>query len=48
MANEKQRMDPNAMTAAHRSRPFGTIVRVIENDNKTIESDTVIVEITDR
>jgi rare lipoprotein A len=48
MANEKQRMDPNAMTAAHRKRPFWTIVRVIENDPKTHESDTVIVEITDR
>lgn len=48
MANKKQRMDPTAMTAAHRKRPFGTIVRVIENDPKTYESDTVIVEITDR
>jgi rare lipoprotein A len=48
MAKEKQRMDPNAMTAAHRKRPFWTVVRVIENDPKTVESDTVIVEITDR
>ncbi len=36
------------MTAAHRKRPFWTIVRVIENDPKTHASDTVIVEITDR
>lgn len=43
-----ERMNPNALTAAHKTRPMGTVVRVIENDPKTHQSDTVVVEITDR
>jgi rare lipoprotein A len=39
-----ERFDPTAMTAAHRSLPFGTRVRVIRVDN----GDSVIVRINDR
>lgn len=39
-----QKFDPNAMTAAHKSLPFGTIVQVTRLD--TLQS--VIVRITDR
>lgn len=47
MANGK-RMNPNAMSAAHRTRPIWTLVRVIEHDTQTPQSDTVVVTIKDR
>ena len=37
-----ERFDPNAMTAAHRSLPFGTLVRV------TYQGRSVVVRINDR
>lgn len=37
-----ERFDPNAMTAAHRSLPFGTLVRV------TYRGRSVVVRINDR
>jgi rare lipoprotein A len=39
-----ERMNPSAMTAAHRSLPFGTKVRVTNNRN----GKSVIVRINDR
>src|SRR6185437_12105811 len=39
-----KRYDQNKMTAAHRTLPFGTRVRVINTQNKR----SVIVKITDR
>ena len=39
-----EKFDPNAMTAAHRSLPFGTNVRV----TNTLNRKTVIVRINDR
>jgi rare lipoprotein A len=39
-----ERFDPNAMTAAHRTLPFGTRVRVTRVDN----GDSVVVRINDR
>jgi rare lipoprotein A len=37
-----ERFDPNAMTAAHRTLPFGTLVRV------TYQGRSVVVRINDR
>jgi rare lipoprotein A len=37
-----ERLDPNAMTAAHRTLPFGTLVRV------TYRGRSVVVRINDR
>jgi len=37
-----ERFDPNAMTAAHRTLPFGTLVRV------TYRGRSVVVRINDR
>jgi rare lipoprotein A len=37
-------MDPNAMTTAHRSLPFGTRIQVTNNSN----GKSVIVRVTDR
>jgi rare lipoprotein A len=39
-----ERFDMNAMTACHPSLPFGTVVRVVNRDNKR----SVVVRITDR
>lgn len=39
-----KRFDKNAMMAAHRSLPFGTLVRVVNMDNDS----SCVVEITDR
>ncbi|MEP9397714.1 septal ring lytic transglycosylase RlpA family protein [Mesorhizobium sp. KR2-14] len=39
-----ERMNPSAMTAAHRSLPFGTKVRVTNKDN----GRSVVVRINDR
>jgi rare lipoprotein A len=39
-----ERMNPSAMTAAHRSLPFGTKVRVTNKSN----GKTVVVRINDR
>jgi rare lipoprotein A len=39
-----ERMDPNAMTAAHRSRPFGSHVTVISH----LSGRSVTVRINDR
>ncbi|HSE42008.1 MAG TPA: septal ring lytic transglycosylase RlpA family protein [Acidobacteriota bacterium] len=39
-----QPFDPNRMTAAHRTLPFGTLVRVTNLDNNR----SVVVTITDR
>jgi rare lipoprotein A len=39
-----ERFDPNGMTAAHRTLPFGTRVRVTRVDN----GDSVVVRINDR
>jgi len=38
--------DPRAFTAAHRTLPFGSVVRVVRTDRKT--HDFVYVRITDR
>lgn len=40
-----ERYDPRALTAAHRTLPFGTVVRVVRADGK---GEAVIVRITDR
>jgi len=37
-------MDPNSMTTAHRSLPFGTRIQVTNNSN----GKSVIVRVTDR
>lgn len=39
-----ERMDPNAMTAAHRTKPFGSMVRVTNKSN----GRSVVVRINDR
>jgi len=39
-----ERYDPRALTAAHRSLPFGTVVRVVRKDGRA----SVIVRINDR
>ncbi|HVU03404.1 MAG TPA: septal ring lytic transglycosylase RlpA family protein [Polyangiaceae bacterium] len=39
-----ERYDPRAFTAAHRSLPFGTVVRVVRVDTRA----SVVVRITDR
>lgn len=39
-----ERMNPSAMTAAHRSLPFGTKLKVTNRDN----GKTVVVRINDR
>jgi len=39
-----ERYDPRAFTAAHRTLPFNTVVRVVRTDTRT----TVYVRITDR
>ena len=44
MTASGERCDPNAMTAAHRSLPFGTKVKVENLDN----GRTVVVRINDR
>lgn len=41
-------MNPNELTAAHRTRAFGTEVRVIHQNESTQTADTVIVKIADR
>src|SRR5580700_4071159 len=41
-AASAERFDPNAMTAAHRTLPFGTLVRV------TYQGRSVVVRINDR
>lgn len=44
-----ERYDPRALTAAHRTLPFGTVVRVTRVDaSGTPVSDPVIVRINDR
>jgi rare lipoprotein A len=39
-----ERYDPRAFTAAHRTLPFGTIVRVVRTDTNAV----VYVRVTDR
>jgi rare lipoprotein A len=43
-----ERMNPQAMTAAHRSLPFGSLVRVSQVAKFSHETKSVVVRINDR